>query len=384
MLEIDGVDLNSALATADAWSTVYTSGPQGEPPGAVESRTRSLQNRMQEAGVPEDDASALAQALPDDAGLPAPSARWLLARDGAVLIDVGWASPPRGGEHIAHGPFPAIVPLLRHRVDEPRILVVETSRDAADLSLQRLGRGSGDEDQRIEGEDFPITKVHAGGMSQARFQRSVDETWQRNQTEVAEEVDRLVRERQPAHIFVSGDVQARRLLLERIGAEAQALVVEVDADTRAAGSDDTALIEAIDETVGAAHRARLSDLRDRAAERDGQNGAVGISAVVTALQQAQVETLLLDERMPTTTLLALQAEPWIAVTAADSFEAGEGIELPAIEALARAAMLTDAEVVFVEHTPAEGETVDEDPSPPLAVLRWGQELSPATDLTGGS
>jgi hypothetical protein len=359
---------------------VYTDGAGGEPPGAVESRMRSLKDRMLQEGVPEEDADALIEALSDDRGLPAPSARWLLAHEGRLAADQGFAAARLGPERIAHGAFPEIVPLLRHRTDEPHILVVETARDGADLSLEHLGRGAAEQVQHIEGEDDPITKVSPGGWSQARFQRSVEEVWQRNQDEVAEEVDRIVREHRPDHIFVTGDAHVRGLLLESIAADSLALVVEVDVDTRADGADDTALLEEIDRTVAAAQDDRTSAVRDRAAERNAENGATGIRAVVGALQQAQVETLLLDTRMIDAgeTLLALPETPWVAVGTADTFDAGPGTPVSAVEALVRAAVLTDAEVMFIEEEPAEGEPRSERPvHPPLAALRW-----PAASITG--
>lgn len=379
-VDIAGLDLRSVLADPGAWSTVYTDGPQGEPPGAVESRMRSLKDRMREAGIPDEDAEAILDALPRDTGLPSPSARWLLARSGEIVADEGFAAQRRGPERLAHGSFPEIVPLLRHHDDQRRILVVQTGRDGAELSLERLGRAAPEQVEHIEGEDAPITKVSPGGWSQARFQRSVEEVWQRNQSEVAESIDRIVREHRPEHIFITGDGHARGLLMENIGADALALVIEVDADTRAAGSDDSALVEAIDEATAAAHDDRVAATRDRAAERDAENGASGVTAVVGALQQAQVETLLLHERMSESDrmLLALPEAPWIAVGEADAFDAGPGIPMPAIEALARAALLTDAEVIFIEDEPAEGEprATGEVPEP-LAVLRW-----PAASITG--
>src|SRR5690606_39219249 len=259
------------------------------------------------------------------------------------------------------------------RGGQPRILVVETARDGADLSLERLGRGAPEQVEHIDGEDDPITKVNPGGWSQARYQRSVEEVWQRNQDEVAEAVDRIVREHRPEHVFVTGDAHARGLLLESISTESLARVVEVDVDTRAAGADDTALMEEIDRTVAAAADDRIAAVRDRAAERDAENGASGIGAVVGALQQAQVQTLLLDPRMidGDDTLIALSDSPWVAIGPADTFDAGPGTRVSAVEALVRAAVLTDAEVLFLEDEPAEGEPRSDDAlQQPVAALRW--------------
>jgi len=379
-VDLRGFDVHDLLAEPGTWTTVYTDGPQGEPPGAVESRMRSLKDRLRDAGVPDDDADAVLSALPDDTGLAAPSARWLLARDGEIVADEGFGSARRGAERITHGSFPDVVPLLRHRGGERRILVVETSRDGADLRLERLGRAEPEHAEQIEGEQSPITKVSPGGWSQARFQRSVEEVWQHTQSDVADAVDRIVRERRPEHVFVTGDAQARGLLLENIEGGTLDLVVEVDADTRADGADDQSLIDAIDETVAAAHDDAIAAARDRAAEQNARNGASGLAEVVAALQQAQVETLLIDERMADAadTLLALPATPWVARGDGDAFDAGPGNPLPAIEALVRAAVLTDAEVLFVEDEPDEGQPrSDASARPPLAVLRW-----PAASLTG--
>ncbi|MFD5225964.1 Vms1/Ankzf1 family peptidyl-tRNA hydrolase [Microbacterium sp. NPDC058342] len=379
-VEVSGLDMHEVLAEPGAWTTVYTDGPQGEPPGAVESRMRSLKDRLRDAGVPDDDADAVLAALPDDTGLPAPSARWLLVRAGDIVADEGFSSARRGLERITHGSFPDIVPLVRHRGAQRRILVVETGRDGAELSLERLGRAEPEHTEQVEGDQQPITKVNPGGWSQARFQRSVEEVWQHTQSDVADAVDRIVRERQPDHVFVTGDAQARGLLLENIEGGTLDLVVEVDADTRADGADDQSLRDAIDETVSIAHDDAISAVRDRAAEQDARNGASGLADVVGALQQAQVQTLLLDERMADDedTLLALSATPWVALTAADAFDAGPGTPVPAVEALVRAAVLTDAEVLFVEDEPDDGEPrSDRGPQPPRAVLRW-----PAASITG--
>ncbi|MDT0157866.1 Vms1/Ankzf1 family peptidyl-tRNA hydrolase [Microbacterium sp. ARD32] len=386
-LELSGLDLHEALSRPDAWTTVYADGPQGDPPPAVESRMRSLRDRMQQAGVPEEDADAVIAALSEDTGVPAPSARWLLVRGGLVVADEAFAAPRRGPERVTHGGFPAIVPLLRHRAGNPLILVVATGKDGAEITLERLGRSEPEHVEQVEGDEHPITKANPGGWSQARYQRSVEEVWLRNQTEIGEIVDEIARTRGPEHIFVTGDAHARGLLLEAIGADTLELVVEVDVITRAAGADDGALTAAIDETVAAAHDQRVASVRDRAAERDGELGASGTGAVVAALQQAQVETLLLDERMTDaeTSLLALPETPWVAATPADSYDAGPGTPVAAAEGLVRAAVLTDADVLFIEDEPDEGEPRPDDaPEAPLAVLRWSSAPDDGASGDGAS
>ncbi|WP_309066035.1 baeRF2 domain-containing protein [Microbacterium sp.] len=374
-------ELERLIATPAAWTCVYTDGPQGEPPGSVESRMRSLKDRLLQAGAPEADADAVTAALSSGEDVSAPSARWLLVRDGEVVVDEAFDAARLGQECVVHGGYPEIVPLLRHLSAERRILVVETERDGARLTVERVGRAGPETTQEVEGENEMITKVQAGGWSHSRYQRHAEDHWQHNQSEVAYAVNRLVRERRPEHVFVSGDVRARQLLLERLDGASRELVVEVDADTRAAGSDDTRLRDAIDDTLAGARRGEVAQARERAAVADAREGATGVADVVAALQQAQVDTLVLDPRMSDgdATLLALDAEPWVAVAEADAFDA-TGTPLPVLEALARAAVLTGARVVFDEEDLDEAEArSDNRAAAPWAALRW-----PADQTAPGS
>lgn len=372
-------ELERLIAEPGIWTYAYTDGPVGEPPGSVESRMRSLKDRLRQAGAPEPDADAVTAALSSGEDVASPSARWVLVRDGQVVADEAFGAARLGQECVGHGAHPEIVPLLRHLAAERQIVVVETERDGARLTLERVGRAGPESSQDIEGEDDQITKVQAGGWAHARYQRHAEDHWQHNQAEVAEAVDRLVRERRPGHVFVTGDVRARQLLLERLGQEAREIVVEVDADTRAEGSDDSALREAIAQTLVTAQRDAVAGARERAAVADARDGATGVADVVAALQQAQVDTLVLDPRMTDAdaTLLALDAEPWVAVDESDAFDAS-GIRLPVLEALARAAVLTRARVVFDEEELAEGEArPDEQATAPVAALRWPAEPAAA-------
>lgn len=376
-------ELKGLLSQPGPWTWLYTDGPTGEPEGALESRMNSLTDRLTADGVPSADADAAVAAVSADDSTPAPSTRWLLVRDGDVVLDETFATARVGEEQYGHGDFPAILPLLRHLAGECRILIVETGRDGARLTDAVIGQSTPEATQTIDGEDQQITKVQAGGWSQARYQRHAEEVWQHNQSEVADAVDRIVRERRPEHLFLTGDVRARQLLRERIGAEAAALVVEVDVDTRAAGADDTALQDAIAETLASARQARLETTRDRAGAGAGRAGATGMSAVVAALQQAQVDTLVLDPRMTDagSTLLALRTDPWIAISEADAYGV-EGTTLSAVEALARAAVLTDAQVLFDEDDLDEDEARPQRPTAqPIAALRWQQD--PTSDAESG-
>lgn len=387
--------LAELLAQAAAWTAAYVDGTGGEPQAVEEARQESAVRRLGEIGAPDDDLRAVRQALRDASGVPSPSARYLLVRDGEVVLDEWFASVRRGPEVLAHGGFPPIVPLLRHRTFAPRYLVVETTRDGADLRLERAGRAEAEHSSSVEGSTDALPKVQAGGWSHARWQRHSEEVWKHNQTEIAEAVDRLVRETRPAFIVMSGDLRARQLLRERLAPESAELLVEVEANTRAEGADEERLDRAIGEALDELGARRISEALAQADANDGALQAEGIGEVVAALQQARVEALLLDARLIDSeeTLELLDAEPWVAEgTGAPGVASSLG-RAPLAEALARAAVLTGANVRIVEEPEPEPEP-DPEPGearsgrgarPPLAVLRWSDpEASPEAAETGAA
>lgn len=367
-------ELTALLAQPGPWTVAYVDGTGGEPQVVEEARQESAVRRLEEAGAPDDDRRAVELALRDASGVPSPSARYLLVRGGEVVLDEWFATARRGPEVFAHGVAPLVVPLLRHRAFSPGYLVVETTRDGADLRLERAGRAEAEHEASLEGSTDALPKVQAGGWSHSRWQRHSEEVWKHNQTEVAAAVDRLVREHRPAFIVMSGDLRARQLLRERLAPESAELLVEVEANTRAEGADEERLDRAITEALDELSARQVEDALALADAEDGARRAEGSAEVVAALQQARVETLLLDARLVDAeeTLELLDAEPWVAGDAGAPGTASSLGRASLAEALARAAVLTGASVrILEEPDPAPGE---ERPHravrPPLALLRW--------------
>jgi hypothetical protein len=374
-----GPNLAELLAQPGPWTVAYVDGTGGEPQVVEEARQESAVRRLEDAGAPEDDRRAVERALRDATGVPSPSARYLLVRAGEVVLDEWFADTRRGPEVLSHGAAPSVVPLLRHRTFSPRYLVVETTRDGADLRLERAGRAETEHEASVEGSTDALPKVQAGGWSHARWQRHSEEVWKHNQTEIAAAVDRLVRENRPAFIVMSGDLRARQLLRERLSPESAELLVEVEANTRAEGADEGRLDRAVADALDALSTRRIEDALSQAGADDGARRAEGSAEVVAALQQARVETLLLDARLidAEETLEMLGAEPWVADGSGAPGTAPSLGRAPLAEALARGAVLTGAIVRIVEEPDREpGEArPDRAARPPLAVLRWAD---PAT------
>ncbi|WP_166804847.1 Vms1/Ankzf1 family peptidyl-tRNA hydrolase [Cryobacterium sp. Sr8] len=217
-----------------------------------------------------------------------------------------------------------------------------------------------------------MSKVQAGGWSHARYQRATEEVWRANAEEVGNTVDRMVREHEPAFVIVSGDARARELLLEDLAPESLDRVVEVPTHTRAAGASSEALDAEIDIRLEEELERDRQDVLARSATGGGRRGERGLGPVVHALQQAQVETLLLDPRRDERSLLALDGPPWIATEPGERLSTQVLDEVPAIEGLARAAVLTGARVLFLNPEPADpaAPRPEEEPAEPVAAVRW--------------
>ncbi|MER7797725.1 Vms1/Ankzf1 family peptidyl-tRNA hydrolase [Microbacterium sp. NPDC096154] len=373
-----GHDLAALLNRPGPWTTVYTDGHGARPQAEEEARRRAVTDPLRDAGAPEEDVAAVAAALDGGEGLPSPSVRILWVQHGEVALDESFVGSRLGPEHLAHGPVPPILPLLRHRTGVVPYLLVETAREGARLSLREANRGGDGETSEIEGRTDSLNKVQAGGWSHRRYQQHSQEIWEQNQAEVAEAVDRIVREQRPRFVVVAGDVRARQLLLERLATASRDLVLEVEVHTKAEGSDDAALERAVAEAVDSGLDGAIQRTRDRAAENHGAAGARGVGEVIDALQQARVDTLLLDARFVQEgddgeSLAALANEPWVARGELNDLPAESLGYVPAAEALARAAVLSGARVLVVEEELEDGEARDGRPAAePVAALRWAE------------
>ena len=364
-------EITDLLRQRGPWTAAYVDGPGAEPQVVEEKKQDAVRRGLEDSGAPEADAEAIASALRSGTGLPSPSARYLIAKEGQVVLDAPLEGARHGAEITAHGPVPPLRPLLSHQGDDVEYLVVETGREGAQLRWERAGRSSG-APLDIEGRTDALPKVQAGGWSHAKHQRTSEQIWKLNQREVAEAVDQTVREVRPAFIAIAGDVRARQLLIADLAEESRGIAVEVDAHTRAAGSDDGALESRIEEELDHIETDDVATARDRAQTANGRRGAHGIPEIMTALQEAAVDTLVLDERLwdDDRTLDALADVPW--VDDGDRLGVGSLGRIPAADALARAALLTDARVLVEQDDFEEPDEEREQRATrePLAVLRW--------------
>ncbi|WP_148040101.1 baeRF2 domain-containing protein [Cryobacterium tepidiphilum] len=393
MTELGNEMLSDLYRHDGAVSTLYVAlTPDTTDPRHTQTQRRAARQAMLDAGSPEADAAAVESLLEDQPGVANPVSRYLIVRNGEVVVDELLLGEPLAERIAAYG-LPSAIPLLRHRPRELSYAVVEVNREEAEIRLYRLNQLEPVMERDIQGDDEYTQKVKVGGWSQKRYQRDAEQIWKRNEGQVAEAVDDIVREHKVELVLVAGDMRACQLLADQLAPASRDLAVVVPTNTLAGGASDEALEEELHKQIVAVLARDQTDALDRLAAESGRDDGlaeVGIGPVVHALQQAQVDTLILDPAgLGDKTLLALAAEPWIATAPEDALGAPSLGAVPAADALVRAAVLSDSTVVLVEtDRGAPGTPLDDTGGSPAlgatiganhhvaAVLRW--RTGPAT------
>ncbi|GAA2401624.1 Vms1/Ankzf1 family peptidyl-tRNA hydrolase [Nonomuraea africana] len=309
------------------YASVYLSGLNTDD---RQRRWRSLRDGMEEA-----DQNTL-DALEEVATDAAPG-QALFAAGGEVVLAEKLAEPPQQ-ELARWSPLPHVTPLLMLRGENVPHLRVIVDHAGAEVTV--FGGGS-PRRTTVVAEPWPLQKTAQGGWSQKRYERAVDEAWERNAQAVAKEIDEQVRRIGAELVVVAGEPKSRSLLCDHLGTKASDRVMMVEHGSRA----DHGRFESDAEiTLDAWIERRRTELLDRHREAEGP---VGIEQVARALREGRVHAVLLPGELP---------EPvWTGVGGTQlSTDADElrrwGVEAPvqdrADSALVRAAAMTDAELWF--------------------------------------
>lgn len=330
---------------------------------AADVRPGNIRDTLAAQGASKEDLDAIEEAVQPATGEPSPVARFVLVRQGKVELNELLPGPLAMPQRISVEPVPDLLPLVKHRPGEYPYIVVEAGRDHAEIRLHYAGNSGPATVQTVKGTSENLSKVPGGGWSQGKYQHRTEDIWRRNADEVAGEIDRVVRSSGARLVVLAGDIRARGLIQDQLSEGSRELVSVVESHTHTGGADQAALDEQVNERVALQWGAEQQAVIERLAQQEGQanpESVTGMGAVVHALQQAQVDVLIMnDGALGEHQLLALSAEPWVATTEGESLGAEVLGRLPAPAALLRAAALTDAGVLLV----------------PSGVLRDGVEVA---------
>jgi hypothetical protein len=281
-------------------------------------KLREIAGRLGEQGADEATVEAIVAAVRDGERPVGRSGRGVVAAGGRVVLDRGLADPPVA-QVVRVSPLPYLLPFLSHgSAGVPYLLVTVDNRGADLVSHDRDGREVATE--TVTGEDSPLHKVRGGGLAHTSMQASVEETRNQNLEDVAGRVAERVAALHPGLVLLAGEQQSRRALHTKLPPAVREVTRELSAGSRAEGASREDLEQEI-HTALAGHRLRqLDDLAERfrigLGRADGL-AVTGVAEVVTALAEANVDTLLIGD--------AAEAEVWVGGNAGEIAVDREGL-----------------------------------------------------------
>lgn len=223
-------------------------------------------------------------------------------QDDASLLLVAAADGAIAGVHLPDhppaarawcDPLPRLGPALRARQQVVPYVVVVADRAGADIEVVDHGAeitGS------VEGDTTYLHRGHPGGWSQRRYQQRAENTWERNATGVAAEVDALATAVGARLVVVTGDPRAVGFLTEHASERLRGLLHHVDG----AGRSDR---DPFAEVAGKVHRLEatmvatdLTSVLERfTAARQTDGAADGPERTLSLLSQGRVAELLVHD-----------------------------------------------------------------------------------------
>ena len=202
----------------------------------------------------------------------------------AVQLDV-----PLDHQWLYIGAVPHLYPLARLNDQNPRYAALLVDTNSARVFV--FGLRSTEARQQVT--NVKTRKTMAGGWSQARYQRHLDNFHQQHMKEVVDVLDRVVRDERINHIVVACDAVAKPMLMEQLPkalAEKVIDMMKLDAKT----PEHTVLtetMEALREKDAETDGERVQTMLD--AWRGGGLAVVGPEDTLAALAMGQVEELLI-------------------------------------------------------------------------------------------
>ncbi|TDE38241.1 hypothetical protein E1295_33645 [Nonomuraea mesophila] len=295
---------------------------------------RSLRDRLEVNG---DSRKATVDALEEEMRLATPG-RAMFAAHGEVVLGEPLAEPPH--PLALWSPLPCVTPMLMQRGENvPHIRVIV---DHAGAEVSVFGAGS-PRRTVVEAATWPLQKTSQGGWSQKRYERAVDENWEKNAMAVAQEIDEQARRIGPELILVAGEAKSRSYLLQHLGTKTADRVLMVEHGSRSNHGQ-------FDEDVERALDGWLDRKRAELLERHQEmNGPTGMARVAHALREGRVQAVLTPGELPKPVWIG-EGGTQLATDPDELRRWGvpEPVQERSDSALVRATAVTDAELWFTD------------------------------------
>ncbi len=342
-------------------------------------RWRDLRRSLEDDGAPAADLEAVDAAVvePLEDGVGGDLQRFLAVRGGTVVLDQLLHQASVDGTNAGStGLLPDVVPLLRYDTRHANVVVVRADREGADVEVLSAASAPPEDTETVRGSTLYLQMTRKAPMGGSGYEESTRNTWRGNAEEAADVVGSMVREHSAAAVIVAGLPRARTLLVDALSLPEGVEVTEVEGEARAEGSSqvaiETTVLSGMDELAARTEDEAVNRWRSVHEDPETTTRSTGdVGSTVSALQQGQVEELLLDAAsLRSRTLLVGPAGTDIAAPGGVQTWEGEASEVPADLALLRAAAHTGADVVLVE---VESAVLPEGVG---ARLRWATDAAP--------
>lgn len=255
-------------------------------------RMEELEPRSAERESFEKDVERIEQYVSEEVR-PSANGIAIFACSGSDLFEALQLDAPIENNRLTIGDRPHLAPLARILDRHPRHVVVLSDTNAAHIYV--LGRG-----RTIDREDLEspkMSRTDAGGWSQLRYQRHVDNLHQHHAKELVETLGKIVAEDRVDIIFLAGDEVIIPLLRSELTKELEQKVVGVlrldirtpEDEVRAAAAAALAVLEAEAEPA-------LVE-RIEGEWRAGRLAVAGKRDVLRALENGQVDELVISSAL---------------------------------------------------------------------------------------
>ncbi|MFD1826616.1 Vms1/Ankzf1 family peptidyl-tRNA hydrolase [Mumia zhuanghuii] len=354
----------------------------------VAARWSELRRSLDRQGITKEMAAVLEEQALQPTRASGPHGRLIVAGESGILMDRLLLFPPRKDEAVL-SIGPDVFALAREADDTVRYLLAEIDRTGADITLYDSTSGAvGGEPHResVDGEHDVLNKIRGGGLSHKRIESRVEDSWDRNAETVAADLDRIVLERRPDLVVVTGDVRAVALVQGALGAAAREMTEHVQGGARHNGVNG-AFETRIDEALEEFRVRRRSVVIDRFRQELGRNAmaVTGINRVLDALRKAQVEELLISDEAAGPVSTLADSKVWVGDKPLElsmhrdeirQLSSGDARARRADLALGTAAAVQDAGITIVYHddeilTDGVGALLRWDPAKPSGVVEPG-------------
>lgn len=372
-------DLPTDTAVVTVLFDATRTGPQAQE--EMEARWRTLSAQLVDQGAGDDLLEIVSERVLENTGASGRHGRLLVVTTEGVHVDRMLSEPPALDSALL-GRGVDVLSLAWQADDTVRALLVEIDRAGADVSTLDTSTAADRTSERtITGDQDELTKNREGGLAHRRIHARAEDSFERNATQIAEELETLVRRERPELVLLTGEVRMVALVREEVSEQVTEITQVLESGSRAEGVHEGAFADEIRAVFDQYRMRRREEVLNRYKVQDGRDGAVvvGVADVIDALRRGQVEEVLVAEAALNAESALRSIRVWIGPEAAQTGMSrddviGLGVQAPervsAARGLGRLITATDAGVTLVDNAALDV------PDQVAALLRWDDESTP--------